>query len=898
MATKRDLVEGQEFARRRLLTAFTSGAPAGRELEPTKPLRGVAAGLLLTALLVVGSLAWGLLAPTLPDGWDSGSLVIVKGVGARYVGVDGTLYPVLNATSARLVVPSASFHVVQVAADAIEDAPRGATIGIVGAPDAPPAADRLVATGWSACVAADGGTRLWVGASAVGTAPAVVDGLGALVEAGDDLWLVADGVAHRIPVQDRTAVIRALGLEQATPVPASGAWLTLMGTGTDLEPLVIDGAGDPVPATSALPADVRVGTVVEVAGAGDVVSRYVVDRRGQLLPMSDLAAALYAPGSGAQSGAAWQATAAEVAAVATATGQAGAADWPAQVPDLPAAGRLPCVTLTTGDEAVLSMGAVDATAAADSGVSVQSGGGALVRAQSAPGAVSVVWLVDEAGTAFPVPDASDEVLARLGFAAADVTVVPPAWTALFPTGPALTTAAAGPPVGAEVSAGTTTPDGAVASDGATDGVTQGATDGASATATATATAAATTSATAGRSGLVGDGTISVDATVLAEGTACSVETPALVATAPAALNVLAAQRAWRTSTGAGVLVAVVDSGVAADNVHLADAVVPGLDLVGVDVEASGRSDVDGHGTAIAGIVAARPVDGSGLVGIAPDASILPVRVFYGRTDDAVAAGTGPDTARLAAGIVAAADAGAQVINVSLSVSSPDPALEAAVAHATTAGALVVASAGNRTTVDTPDGPRWPAAYDGVLAVAAIGADGSGTADAIHGPHVLVAAPGTDVLTTYFGAGDCVQGATSSTSWATAYVSGAAALVAARYPEETPAQWAYRLEVTAARLDPAARDDVVGWGVVRPDLALAFVDDGTAAGPASPSHARPAGVEPVVAQVAGGTVARPLAAVQRHATWWALVSVAAVLSGALALRLVGAGRRSGRHGGPA
>ena len=891
MATKRDLVEGQEFARRRLLTAFTSGAPAGRELEPTKPLRGVAAGLLLTALLVVGSLAWGLLAPTLPTGWDTGSLVIVKGVGTRYVGVDGTLYPVLNATSARLVVPSASFHVVQVAAGAIEDAPRGVTIGIVGAPDAPPAADRLVATGWSACVAADGGTRLWVGASAAGAVPAVVDGLGALVEAGDDLWLVADGVAHRIPAQDRTAVLRALGLEQVTPVPASGAWLTLMGTGADLEPLVIDGAGDPVPATSALPADVRVGTVVEVAGAGDAVSRYVVDRRGQLLPMSDLAAALYAPGSGAQSGAVWRATAAEVSAVATAAGQAGAADWPVQVPDLPADGRLPCVTLTTGDEATLSMGAVDAAAAAHAGVSVQSGGGALVRAQSAPGAVSVVWLVDEAGTAFPVPDASDEVLARLGFAAADVTVVPPAWTALFPTGPTLTTAAAGTPVGA---AGTTTPVGAVATDGATQDETHGPTGGATATATATATAAAA----AGMSGPAGAGVVSVDGALLAEGTACSVETPALVATAPAALSTLAAQRAWRTSTGAGVLVADVDSGVAADNVHLADAVVPGLDLVGVDVEVSGRTDVDGHGTAIAGIVAARPVDGSGLVGIAPEATVLPVRVFYGRTDDAVAAGVGPDTGRLAAGIVAAADAGAQVINVSLSVSSPDPALEAAVAHATAAGALVVASAGNRTSADTPDGPRWPAAYDGVLAVAAVGADGSGTTDAVHGPHVLVAAPGTDVLTTFFGAGDCVQGATSSASWATAYVSGAAALIAARYPQETPAQWAYRLEVTAARLAPAARDDVVGWGVVRPDLALAFVDDGAAPGPASPSHARPASAGVTVAQVAGGTVVRPLAAVQRHATWWALVSVAAVLSGALALRLVGAGGRAGRGRGPA
>ena len=113
MASKRDLVEAQTYSRRRLLTAFVSGAPAGQELEPTKPMRGVVAGILLTVILVLGSLAYGLLKPTLPDGWDDSSLVVVKNVGTRYVAVKGTLYPVLNTTSARLVVPSSSFHVVQ-----------------------------------------------------------------------------------------------------------------------------------------------------------------------------------------------------------------------------------------------------------------------------------------------------------------------------------------------------------------------------------------------------------------------------------------------------------------------------------------------------------------------------------------------------------------------------------------------------------------------------------------------------------------------------------------------------------------------------------------------------------------------------------------------------------------
>jgi hypothetical protein len=135
VASKRDLVEAQTYSRRRLLTAFTSGAPGGRELEPTKPLRGVVAGVSLSVLLVLGSLGFGLLSPTLPDGWDDQSLVIVEGDGSRYVGIQGTLHPVLNVTSARLVLDSGSFHVVDVSEDDITDAPRGATIGIAGAPD-------------------------------------------------------------------------------------------------------------------------------------------------------------------------------------------------------------------------------------------------------------------------------------------------------------------------------------------------------------------------------------------------------------------------------------------------------------------------------------------------------------------------------------------------------------------------------------------------------------------------------------------------------------------------------------------------------------------------------------------------------------------------------------------
>ncbi|MBN8882449.1 MAG: type VII secretion protein EccB, partial [Salana multivorans] len=101
MATKKELLEAQSFSRRRLLTAFTSGAPGGRELEPATPLRGLVAGIVLAALVVAGSFAAGLFNRALPDGWDNGAIILVKDNAARYVSVDGSLVPVPNMASAR-----------------------------------------------------------------------------------------------------------------------------------------------------------------------------------------------------------------------------------------------------------------------------------------------------------------------------------------------------------------------------------------------------------------------------------------------------------------------------------------------------------------------------------------------------------------------------------------------------------------------------------------------------------------------------------------------------------------------------------------------------------------------------------------------------------------------------
>jgi subtilisin family serine protease len=273
--------------------------------------------------------------------------------------------------------------------------------------------------------------------------------------------------------------------------------------------------------------------------------------------------------------------------------------------------------------------------------------------------------------------------------------------------------------------------------------------------------------------------------------------------------------------------------------------------------------------------------------------VLPVRVYYGDDDQARTAGTAPDATRIAAGIDAAVAAGARVVNVSMSTPVDTPELRDAVQRAVAAGSLVVASAGNRnTSSDETDGPRYPAAYDGVLGVAAVDVDDRPTQDSIHGAHVDVVAPGTNILTAFHAAGDCMlSGEQASTSFATAYVSAAAALLAERFPQESPAQWAYRLEVTAARAQPAERDDLVGWGIVRPDEALAFVDDGTAAGPESPVHGRtdPVVAEPQVVDLTTGE--DPLAEARRRVVWPAIGAVTVVLLSVLASRAVPRRRRA-------
>jgi type VII secretion-associated serine protease mycosin/type VII secretion protein EccB len=763
MATKKDLIEAQGFSRRRLLTAFTSGAPGGTELEPAKPLRAVVAGVALAAIVVLAGVFYGLVRPGLPSGWENNALILVSDTGARYVSQDGTLHPVLNTASARLLMPAGEYRVITTDRDAIAGIPVAGTVGILGAPDDLPAPDDLAADGWTAC-AVDDGTALSIGGLPLAAAAAG----GAVVVRGDDRFVVAGGVRYAVDAAAAAPVLRAAGLDATTETEVDGRWLNLFAPGAELAPLVVPGAGDTI-AGSPYPA----GTAVHPEGSPEE-ERYLITADGELARLTPLAYQLYLLGSGAELGAAIDVAPAELAGLPTATERAGGADWPTEpLAPLPS-GQTPCALLGHDDAGVERTVLAGADASAElpptgDAVHVAVDSGALVRTGAAGG---LVHLVDATGTSFAVPGADPDILGRLGYSADDVTAVSTAWLQFLPAGPELTVEAAG------------------------------------------SSPAAATDARAAEC-RPGDAELTLDV--------------------PPALDLLDAEAVARLATGAGVTVAVVDSGVDAGNPHLQGAVVGGVDLVGDGEGAGGLADPLGHGTAVAGAIAARPIAESGVVGLAPDARLLSVRVFRGTDQQSLDAGFGPRADRIAAGIRWAVDHGAQIVNVSLSINADVAEVRDAVAYAASRGALVVASAGNRaSTEDTSDSPRYPAANPGALAVTATDSRGVVTDDSIHGPHVELAAPGTDVLTAATGGGDCVfatEGAASS--FATAYASAAAALVAQAHPAETPGQWEYRLQVTADRDDPDARDDLDGWGMLRPAAAIELLPDPSLRGPVSP-----------------------------------------------------------------
>jgi membrane-anchored mycosin MYCP len=282
--------------------------------------------------------------------------------------------------------------------------------------------------------------------------------------------------------------------------------------------------------------------------------------------------------------------------------------------------------------------------------------------------------------------------------------------------------------------------------------------------------------------------------------------------------------------GSGITVAVVDSGVDANYAQLAGAVRGGGDLLdGGD----GRVDCVGHGTGVASVIAARPLDGTNFQGLAPKATILAIRVSEQVELDGKAVGRTAGAAGFASAIRRAVDLRAAVINLSLVSYQDDAPVREAINYAVGHDVLVVAAAGNR--FEQGNATPFPAAYDGVIGVGAIGSDGRRLASSQIGTYVDLVAPGGQIVTAALPQGRTVQ---EGTSFAAPFVSAAAALIRQYHPELSARQVAERLIATADPAPGGPHSNEYGAGVLNPYRALTDQVGGarTSAAPVKPAPA--------------------------------------------------------------
>ncbi|MER7669111.1 S8 family serine peptidase [Kitasatospora sp. NPDC096128] len=287
----------------------------------------------------------------------------------------------------------------------------------------------------------------------------------------------------------------------------------------------------------------------------------------------------------------------------------------------------------------------------------------------------------------------------------------------------------------------------------------------------------------------------------------------------------AESKVWPVSQGEGVTVAVIDSGVSSDHQDLVGQVLPGADFSGINSD--GRTDTVGHGTGMASLIAGHGHGAqAGVVGLAPKAKILPVKV---RTSDG---GAIPQQNDLAAAIRFAVDNQAKVINMSIVGSSRfDSQTRKAVAYAVSKDVVLVAGTGND---GSTQGVGYPAAFPGVVAVGAVDSKGAVWEDSTSGSETTLIAPGVGIYhasakspTSYVVA--------DGTSDSTAYVSATAALIRSKYPNLSAGQVINRMIKSAT---PPADGTVVpnnhyGYGIVAPAKALepnSAVDNGPTENP--------------------------------------------------------------------
>ncbi len=457
MATKKDLVEAHAFSRRRLVTAFVSGAPGGREVEPARPGRMIVGGIALAVLLTAGAAIAGALSDRAEVDWKQPGLV-ADNRGALYVilekdAVPGVpnVRPIINVTSAQLIL-GPDFKARKVPQKEIADERKGPSIGILNAPATVPSTGQLIESGWTSCTGTDLGMQTTIDKDAR-TTPTPDRGFVVQAATTGEVFLVAeadvDGMPRRayrfrLPASN-DGLYNDLGISPIDRITVPDAWLELFpqGDSLDAEGLGIPGWGKPARLAG-----------YDGALVGDRIERgnrtYAITRAG-MLELSPFALAVVSNTSLGERES-QLVTGGDGAPFTIAKPVASAREnWPSALlaDSLPATEQA-CARLVTGKAlapavrlATAPTGAASASgvASGDREVTVASGHGAVVNsADWGTSKGGSLHLIDDRGYSYPIASAEDR--AQLGYADIPDLVVPDVWNKLFEAGPELSQDAA------------------------------------------------------------------------------------------------------------------------------------------------------------------------------------------------------------------------------------------------------------------------------------------------------------------------------------------------------------------------------------------------------------------------------------------------------------------------
>ncbi|MGW5861088.1 type VII secretion protein EccB [Streptomyces sp. NPDC055239] len=486
MQSKRDQVHAHSFMMGRLSSGLLTADPDAPESPLGRTTRGVIFGILVTVLIGAITTVYGLLRPGGNDSWRDGKhLVVNSDTGARYLwtDTDGTLHPVRNYASARLIGGS-DLTAVDVRTASLEDVPVGTPVGIPGAPDTVPGAGQLDSGAWHMCVTGPGGALPDTSGAVAETgvnkpgATSVVAGSplnsqdvdsdrGVLVRGPDGTeYLVWRG--SRLALDRASDARNALGYGSKHPMPVSAAFLDALAPGPALAPPKVPGRGEAGPELGGEAS--RIGQLFKVSVPGGD-STYHLLRKDGTVPLTRLGAALVL-GDPATQKDAYQGESPEVRTVGAAVLREHRAKNPgsvasAELPDAPPTpqsatrGNALCAQVDGGDggarirsvlvplsrlaPVAVSEGSAEPLSPAcvpTDATIVRPGHGALVRALHASGAAhaGTTYLVAENGVKYRL--SAKESLEALGYTEGDIGSVPAPLLAALPTGADLDPAAA------------------------------------------------------------------------------------------------------------------------------------------------------------------------------------------------------------------------------------------------------------------------------------------------------------------------------------------------------------------------------------------------------------------------------------------------------------------------